>query len=137
MTKITKELIKIRKYNLTKSHKQRIAGLLNFWIPILRLPYQSIQLVYHHYRKLLKYVNFIYYFPMYYQQFLNDLPVYKDTTAKENGIIGVIGKPILENEYLGILISHIVRETSISSHILASSIANMLFLFASTWKFCY
>lgn len=40
--KITKEFIKIRKYNLTLRYKQRIAGLLNFAIPILRLPVQMI-----------------------------------------------------------------------------------------------
>ena len=33
------------------------------------------------------------------------------------------------------LLQVIVRETSISSHILASSVANMIFSFASTWKF--
>ena len=32
--KVVKELIKIRKYNITYRYKQRIAGLLNFEAPI-------------------------------------------------------------------------------------------------------
>ena len=59
VSKVTKEFIKVRKYNLTKRYKQRLAGLLNFSIPILRLPIQMIHLAYFHHCKLYKYVNFM------------------------------------------------------------------------------
>ena len=120
--KITKEFIKIRKYNLTLRYKQRIAGLLNFAIPILRLPIQMIHLAYGHHRKLYKFINFIHFYPMSYQTFINDMPIYTAATPSQIGIISPYdGKlsiltsqqPILENEFLGIFISHIIRPMAI------------------------
>ena len=120
--KITKEFIKIRKYNLILRYKQRIAGLLNFAIPIIRLPIQMIHLAYYHHRKLYKFINFIHFYPMSYQTFVNDMPIYTDATPNQIGLISPYDnkisvltskQPILENEYLGILISHIIRPTAI------------------------
>ena len=109
VTKVTKEFIKERKYNLTKRYKQRLAELLNFEITILKLPTQMIHLAYFHHRKLYKFVDFIHPRAMSYQAFVNDLPIYTDATHKQIGIISPYDtrlaalkskQHILENEYL-------------------------------------
>lgn len=58
---------------------------------------------------------------MSYQTFVNDMPIYTDATPNQIGIISpydqkmsiLTSQPILENEYLGIMISHIIRPTAI------------------------
>lgn len=44
--KITKELIKVKNHFLTKRYKQRLAGLINFAVPILQLPTQMVNLAF-------------------------------------------------------------------------------------------
>ena len=119
--KITKELIKIRKYNITTRYKQRIARLLNFAVLILKLPTQIVNLAFHHHQKLYKYVNFIHNYQMSYCTFVNTLPVYTDATPNQIGILAPYenrldlfnsNNKILENEYLGIFIAHILRPYS-------------------------
>ena len=115
--KVTLELIKIKKYRITTRYKQRVAGLLNFAIPILRLPFQFIHLAFHHHRKLYKFANFIHFYPMSYKTFINQLPVYTDATPSQIGILSPYNNqisffkcnlPILEAEYAAIWIAHVV-----------------------------
>ena len=118
--KITKELIKIRKYNITTQYKQRIAGLLNFAAPILKLPTQIVNLAFHYHQKLYKYVNFIHHYQMSHCTFVNTLPVYTDAAPDQIGVLAPYenkldlfkSKNILENEFLGIFAAHILRPYS-------------------------
>ena len=59
---------------------------------------------------------------MSYQTFTNELPIYTDATPKQIGLISPYdsrlacfksNQPILENEFLGIFISHLLRPTAI------------------------
>ena len=59
---------------------------------------------------------------MSYQTFINDMPVYTNATPNQTGIISPYNgklsivtsqQPILENEFQGIFISHIIRPTAI------------------------
>ena len=116
VSKVTQELIKIKKYRITTRYKQRIAGLHNFAIPILRLPFQFIHLAFHHHRKLYKFVNFIHFYPMSYKTFINQPPIYTVATPFQIGILSPYNNkigffkcnlPILEAEYAAIWIAHV------------------------------
>ena len=76
-------MIRVIKFRITKLYKQRLAGLLNFAIPILRLPFQFVHLAFHHHNKLYKFINFVH--P--YETFINSPPIYIDATPLEIGII--------------------------------------------------
>ena len=106
-----------------------------------------IHLAYFHRRKLYKYVNFVNSCAMSYRTFINELPIYTDATPKQIGIISPYDtrlavfkfkQPILENEFLGIFISHILKPTAI---ILTDNMAAMyLFrkgLFPPKWRSNY
>ena len=121
VTKVVKELIKIKKYNITIRYKQRIAGLLNFAAPILKLPTQIVNLAFFHHQKLYKFVNFIHAYEMSYCSFVNTLPLYPDATPTQIGVLVPYESKlalfrsvnnILENEFLGIFIAHILRPYS-------------------------
>ena len=120
--KVTKEIIKVKKYYITKRYKQRLAGLLNFAIPILRLPFQFVHLALKHHRKLYKFVNFIHPYEMSYKTFVNNVPIYTDATPSQIGVLSPYDNllsvfkcnlPILEAEYLGIWIAHCLAPNAI------------------------
>ena len=59
---------------------------------------------------------------MSYQTFVNELPMYTDATPKQIGVISPYDtrlavfksiQPILENDFLGIFISHILHPTAV------------------------
>ena len=121
ITKVVKELIKIRKYNITRRYKQRIEGLLIFPAPLLKLPAQIVNLAFFHHQKLYKFVNFIHHYKMSYCSFINTLPVFTDATPHQIGVLAPYEKMldifksennILENEFIGIFIAHIFRSYS-------------------------
>ena len=103
------------------NYKQRIAGLLNFAAPIVHLPTQVVNLAFFHHRKLYKFINYIHPYFMSYKYYVNTLPVYSDATPTQIGILAPYeqkleifksNNKILENEYLGVFISHILRPYS-------------------------
>ena len=121
VVKIRKELIKVKNYFLTKRYKWRLAGLINFAVPSLQLPTQVVNLAFHHHRKLYKYVNFIHCSWMSYKTYVVTLPVYSDATPAQISVVApyenkldlfTSQQNILENEYLGVFISHILRPYS-------------------------
>ena len=70
VSKVVREMIRVRKFRIPKRYKQRLAGLLNFAIPILRLPFQFVHLAFHHHNKLYKFVNFVHPYDMSYKTFV-------------------------------------------------------------------
>lgn len=100
VAKVAAEMIKVKKYRITTRYKQRLAVLLNFATPILHLPFQMIQLAFHHHMKLYKFVSFT---------------IYTDATPSQIGILSHYNKkiaifkcemPILEAEYAAIWIAY-------------------------------
>ena len=122
VNKIVKELIHLKNHWLTLRYKQRLAGLLNFAAPILFIyPRKLSNLAFIHHRKPFKFINFIHPYFMSYKTFVNTLPVYSDATPTQIGILAPYEQKfeifksknnILENEYLGVSISHILRPYS-------------------------
>ena len=121
VSQVVKEIIKVKKYFITKRCKQRLAGLLNFAIPILRLPFQFVHLALKHHLKLYKFVNFLHHYDVSYKTFVNHLTIYTDATPKQIGVLSPYNNlmsifkcdPILEAEFAGIWISHVLAPTAV------------------------
>ena len=120
VSKVVMEMIRVTKFRITKRYKQCLAGLLNFAIPILRLPFQFVHLAFHHHNKLYKFVNFVHPYDMSYKTFVNNPPIYTDAAPLQIGIISphenklvaykiICNLPILESEYAAIWIAHAIR----------------------------
>ena len=77
-----------------------------------------VNLGFHHHRKLYKFVNFIHCSWMSYKTYVGSLPLYSDATPSHVGILAPYENKLelfkslhnfLENEYIGVFISHILR----------------------------